>query len=125
MELDLSDHARRRCAQRNLSYNEVLFICQYGKRAHNAGVIFCQLRRDRMPKHIPANNPYQRLIGTTIVLSSCGHVVVTVYREGEAFHEDLKKSKYCWHRHTSCPHCSTIKAAGEHPVSFRISDTSL
>lgn len=125
MELDLSDHARRRCAQRNLSYNEVLFICQYGKRERNAGVIFCQLRRDRMPKHIGANDPYQRLIGTTVVLSKCGYVVVTVYREGKAFHEDKRKSKYYWRQHTSCPHCSTIKAAGEYPVSFRISDTSL
>lgn len=111
MDMILSDHAEWRCAQRNLSYADVEFVCRYGKQRRNAGVIFCQMWDKYMPKHIPANNTFCRLAGTTVVLCRCGHFVITVYRNGEAFHEDIKKSKYCRHQEASCPYCRQAQAA--------------
>lgn len=107
LEIVLSDHAEWRCAQRNLSYAEIVFLCENGNQIHNAGVIFCQFRRDRIPDWLTPNHPYQRLAGSTVILCKCGHFVITAYRDEEAFQKDKRKAKYCWRQASqSCPYCS-------------------
>jgi hypothetical protein len=104
LDIHLSEHASRRSAQRNLSYDEILFVIEHGKRLRNAGVVFIQLRVKDIPEAIPANHHYRRLIGSTVVLCSCGQHVITLYREDEAFRKDKRKTKY--NQQHQCALCS-------------------
>lgn len=110
----LSEHACLRSAQRNLSYDEILFIVEHGKRLHGAGGIFCRMYRNRLPDDLPANHPYQRLVGSTVLLCPCGHYVITLYREDGAFRKDARKPKYD-HRSGSrkCQHCGHHSDTGK------------
>lgn len=94
LDIQLSEHAEVRATQRNLSQSEIEFIVEHGHQHRGAGAIFCQLRRDCMPGGLPGNHPYRRLVGTTVLLSSCGQTVVTIYRNTRAFRGDLRKRKY-------------------------------
>ncbi len=93
-QTQISDHAQKRCAQRNLTQDEVDFIITYGRRVRRTGVIFCQLRRRDLPDDLEGSHPYYRLVGSTVVLSNCGHHVLTAYRDERAFHRDNRKTKY-------------------------------
>ncbi len=90
----LSNHAIKRCAQRNLRQDEVQFIIRQATRVRRAGVIFCQLRRRDLPDDILPSHRYQRLIGSTVVLSACGKHILTAYRDDRAFRRDTRKTKY-------------------------------
>ena len=90
----ISDHAKTRSAQRNLQEDEIEFIVQHGKRVRRTGVIFCQLRQRDLPTDLAASHRYRRLVGSTVVLSSCGRSVLTLYRDERAFHRDSRKRKY-------------------------------
>ena len=109
----LSQHAQYRSAQRNLSNEDILFILTYGEREHRAGVIFCQLHRKNIPTETPGNHRHRQLVGTTVVLCRCDNYVVTLYREGKAFHRDSRKARF--NRNDTqpqcCPCCHTIHAA--------------
>ena len=112
MEIILSDHASQRSAQRNVSFNEILFIVEHGKLVRKAGVNFRQLRAKDWPDELHGNHPYRRLIGTTVVLCKCGQYVVTVYREEDAFRKDQRKQKYgaiC--QVVTCPRCQLVQVA--------------
>lgn len=93
-EFELSEHADLRSAQRNLSSNEIEFILAQGNRVRRTGVIFCQLRKIDLPDNLPGNSRMRRLVGSTVVLSSCGQIVLTVYRNARAFHKDTRKAKF-------------------------------
>ncbi len=90
----LSNHASTRSAQRNLSDDDIAFIIQNGSRVHRTGVIFCQLRNKDLPRDTPGNHRHRQLVGTTVVLSKCGHYVITLYRNERAFQRDTRKRKY-------------------------------
>ncbi|MBZ0297228.1 MAG: DUF4258 domain-containing protein [Anaerolineae bacterium] len=94
LNLNLSDHAQQRSAQRNLSNEDIAFVIRHGDRVHRTGVIFCQLRSRNIPDKTPGNHRWRQLIGTTVVLCKCGGCVVTVYREERAFQRDCRKAKY-------------------------------
>ena len=109
----MSLHAHDRSTSRNIRTDEIDFVCSHGYHNHNAGVIFCQMRRDSFPSDLPGNHRYYRLQGTTVVLCSCGEYVITVYKNAKAFKKDRKKAKYD-RRHErveGCPHCHS-KCAG-------------
>jgi len=110
VEFELSDHAARRAAQRNVSPDEIAFLLKHGRFLHNTGVIFCQLRRKDVPDDLPGNHRYRRLVGSTLVLCRCGHFVVTLYREAKAFHHDNCKTRYNQKPETyiSCPYCRGV-----------------
>jgi hypothetical protein len=94
VDIELSDHAEIRAAQRNLSYDEICFILTNGKRVRRSGVIFYCLQRKQIPPELPGNHPYRRLVGTTVILSRDGSIVVTAYRNEEAYRHDRRKAKY-------------------------------
>ncbi|MBZ0275828.1 MAG: DUF4258 domain-containing protein [Anaerolineae bacterium] len=94
MNILLSNHACQRCAQRNLSEDEIQFIVAYGTLERRAGIEFYQLRRKDLPVDLPANDVRRRLVGTTVLLSKDGPSVVTAYRNSRAFRRDRQKSKY-------------------------------
>ena len=114
MEFQLSDHAARRAAQRNVAPDEIDFLLQHGNHLHNTGVIFCQLRAKDVPNDLPGNHRYRRLIGSTLVLCRCGHFVVTLYREEKAFHNDSCKTRYNQRPmpFTHCPYCCGLVPEG-------------
>jgi hypothetical protein len=94
VDIELSDHAEIRAAQRNLSYDEICFILIHGSRQRRSGVIFYCLHRKHLPDELPGNHPYRRLVGTTVIVSRDGSVVVTAYRNEEAYRQDRRKAKY-------------------------------
>lgn len=108
-KLLLSSHAGKRANQRNLSYSDIVFIREHGCKVSNAGVVFRQLRRDRIPARMPGNHRCWQLVGSTVVLCpTCESFVITVYRDEAAFCKDRKKHKYNWKRQaSSCPHCGS------------------
>ncbi len=79
-------------------------MVEHGKRLRNAGVVFIQLRMKDIPDTLPANHRYRRLVGSTVVMCSCGQLVITLYREDEAFRRDKRKTKYNY-RH-QCDLCA-------------------
>lgn len=105
MNIQLSDHANLRSAQRNVSYAEIVFIVEHGKRLRNTGVVFVQLRMKDVPDTLPPNHPYRRLVGSTVVLCGCGQLVITLYREDDAFRKDKRKTKFNGQRH-QCDLCA-------------------
>ncbi len=103
LDITFSEHAIVRSEQRNLSYDEILFVVQYANRIHRAGGLFCQLRNKDMPDNIPGNHPYRRLVGTTVLLCPyCAQQVITAYRNKKAFLRDRQKSKTCSKRNQRC-----------------------
>ena len=106
-QLLLSNHAGCRANKRNLSYEDITFVCTHGFKLSNAGVAFRQLRHDRIPAQMPGNNRCWQLVGTTVVLCpTCESCVITAYRDPAAFQKDKRKEKYNWKRQASCcPHC--------------------
>lgn len=92
--IQLSQHATKRSAQRNLSYDEICFIVRHGRRIRRTGVIYCQLQANCIPADLSPQHPFQRLVGATVVLNNAGTSVITVYRNGSAFKKDRRKSKY-------------------------------
>jgi hypothetical protein len=97
MNIQLSDHADQRCAQRNLSEAEIHFIIAYGKLERRAGIEFYQLRQKDLPYDLPANDRRRRLVGSTVLLSKDSAHVITAYRNSRAFRRDRQKSKYDFH----------------------------
>lgn len=92
--LELTDHAHLRAAQRNLSKEQIEFICQRGERLRKAGAIFYRLRKKDVPKGLRRDDKYAKAIGSTVVVSKEGHSVVTVYRNQKAFKRDRSKKKH-------------------------------
>jgi len=68
-------------AQRNLDWNDIHFVLQFGQRFHKAGVILIFLRARDIPVNLRAQKRFSRLQGTTIVVNrnDLGNII-TVYR---------------------------------------------
>lgn len=109
MSIQLSQHALTRLCQRNFTIDDVHFIINHGNKMHNAGVAFYQMRDDCIPNNLPGNHHHRRLAGSTVVTCHCGHFVITMYKNKEAFRKDRKKSKLVRgkSRLEGCSYCST------------------
>ena len=79
-KIEISSHARRRMAQRNVSVRQISFILGYGHAAHCAGAILVTLRHKDIPSELRARDEFARLEGVTVVLSRAAPVVQTVWR---------------------------------------------
>lgn len=91
----LTNHAKTRCAQRNILHEEIEFIVQHVKPVNRAGVAFYQYRKNNMPESVVPNSRLAKLVGTTVVACKhCKKYILTVYRNPKAFKEDGKKQKY-------------------------------
>lgn len=76
----LSEHAKQRMAQRNISAKELEFVFQYGRKLYRGGVeIYFLAMRDLPEKFIKYE---QRLVGTTVI--SHNDVIITIYRDQHA-----------------------------------------
>lgn len=104
----ITNHARFRAAQRNMSEADINFVARYGKRIHRAGAIFCQMYPKRIPKDVAPNDRRHKLSWATVLLCSCGDSVVTVYRNRKAFKKDRAKKDYNKKEKVPCA-CSGCK----------------
>ncbi len=86
-------HARRRCAQRNLSLEAVDYVLANGAAVDRTGVTFYVLReRDLPPAHLRAD-AVTKLVGTTLLVARDG-ALITAYRRPDAYRHARKKAAY-------------------------------
>jgi hypothetical protein len=76
----ITNHARLRMAQRNVSLAQLSFILEHGQEVHCAGAVLITLRRKDIPEELQTQNEFTRLEGVTVVLSREESVVMTVWR---------------------------------------------
>jgi hypothetical protein len=78
--LPITDHARLRMAQRNVSFDQLSFILEHGQEVHGAGAILITLRRKDIPLELQMEDEFARLEGVTVVLSREESVILTIWR---------------------------------------------
>jgi len=79
----LTDHARQRMAQRNMSCKDVGYIMDYGQVLHRSGAVFIHLGHKDIPTEDRGDPAIARLEGATVVLGDSESVVLTVWRNRE------------------------------------------
>lgn len=92
----VTDHARTRQAQRNLSDEEVTFVLDHGQSLRSGGALHIFLGRRDMPSDQEGCRRYQHLEGAVLVLNDMGDapVLITVYRNRRGLREIRRKTKY-------------------------------
>ena len=76
----LTNHARRRMAQRNLGCKDIEYIMAQGRTIHRSGAVFVHLCLKDIPAEDQADATIARLEGATIVLDNTETVILTVWR---------------------------------------------
>jgi hypothetical protein len=101
--LRCTDHAHRRQAQRNLSYQDVLFVFQNGQRFRSTGVLHVFLGRRDIPPDKATYQRFSQLEGTVLVLDDTRDEItlITAYRNRRASRKMKYKAKY---GRKSCKH---------------------
>ena len=89
----LTNHARQRMAQRNLSCKDVAYIIDFGRIVHRSGAVFIHLGRKDIPADDRGNPIIARLEGATVVLSDTESVVLTVWRNREQGLRHIRRKK--------------------------------
>lgn len=90
-----TDHAEQRMAQRNLSFDDVMFVLKYGKCYHRAGAMFFYLRGKDIPQRRQRDKRISKLEGATVILSRDAPAILTVYRNRDNGLRHIKrKAKY-------------------------------
>jgi hypothetical protein len=92
--IQLTPHAQKRAAQRNFSYEDILFIVQYGSTHPVAGAVFCELYQKDLPQDIKPNEREADLVGSTVILCRYQRCVITVYKNPSAFKSNARKMPY-------------------------------
>ena len=88
----ISQHAGRRLAQRNLSFDDVLYVFAHGRLHHRGKALFVHLGLRDIPAIDRRTDRYRRLEGTVLVLDpSTGRVLTTAYRNRRTGSRDIKR----------------------------------
>ena len=99
--LILTDHARLRMAQRNVSATELSYIIRHGQEVHRAGAIMITLRQRDIPQEQRHSAIIARLEGTTIVLSREEPLVLTDWRNRRSGSKHIRR-KPVYNRQVGC-----------------------
>ncbi|MEL7675825.1 MAG: DUF4258 domain-containing protein [Chloroflexota bacterium] len=89
-------HAEKRCAQRNLSEHDVLYVLEHGRTVHAAGSKMFFLARRDVPKADRAKQQIQRLIGVCVHTRQVRHgilLVTTLYHNAESGLKDQRRKR--------------------------------
>lgn len=97
-EVEVSNHAVTRMAQRNLSAEDVEYVLRYGCRVRSGGALHYFLRHDDIPSG--DRKRAQRLEGTTVLMDRNGQCIITVYRNRRGLKEIRQKVKWEIEQHT-------------------------
>jgi len=91
-----SDHARKRCAQRNITEDNVMLAIEHGKLLINAGsYVFFLGKRHIARAGLPQS--YYRLEGLTVHASKGADgklCIITVYRHKDGLKRNRRKGKH-------------------------------
>lgn len=90
-----SKHALQRAGQRRINVEDLTFVLKYGTEIHRTGVIFIFLRHRDIPDQLRHDSNLRKLEGTTVIISSDGEKVITVYRNRDAIRVIKRKLKRC------------------------------
>lgn len=90
--LILTQHAQKRCAQRGIDPNNLIYAMRYGKRIRKQGYLFFFLRSKDIPPAIPPHLRGRIKNMVVITRTSMPDLVVTVYRNPDALKLIKKKS---------------------------------
>lgn len=91
--LRFSLHARNRSASRNVAFDHVGYVLEYGRLANRTGVRFYFLGRRDIPAADRRSPAVARLVGTVVLVGNDGEVI-TVYRNARAWRLIARKTKY-------------------------------
>jgi hypothetical protein len=88
----ISQHAGRRLAQRNLTFDDVRYVFSHGRLHHRGKALFVHLGRRDIPAADLRTDQYRRLEGTVLVLDpTTGQVLTTAYRNRRTGSRDIKR----------------------------------
>lgn len=88
----VSQHAVRRLAQRNLSYDDVHYVFSNGRLYHTGKALFIHLGLRDIPSADRREDQFRRLEGTVLVLDpSTGQHLTTAYRNRRHGSRDIKR----------------------------------
>lgn len=77
---EFSTHAWRRAVQRHLSEEAIQYIIANGVLERKAGARIFYLRACDIPEKDQAIDRWSKLVGSAVLLSSDGQVIITVWR---------------------------------------------
>jgi hypothetical protein len=81
--LRLTQHAKKRMAQRNISLRDLHIVLMYAREEHKAGAIVLFLGKSDIPADLYRQSDISRLEGTTVFVTPDLSQVITVYRSGK------------------------------------------
>lgn len=93
----LSEHAVLRMSQRNCSPEDIEYVLTHGEPVHGAGVTTYFLAKKNIPKSdqkLPNVSRREGIIVLTKTLEDGRLIVITVYRNRDAFKTVRQKHKY-------------------------------
>lgn len=88
---EMTNHATRRAAQRNLSLADICFVLHYGQVFHRAGAIHICLRRKDLPVETQHDQRLHQLVGTVLVLNRRQTHILTLYRNRQRGLRHIKR----------------------------------
>lgn len=90
----VSTHASQRLAQRNLSYLDIEYVLNHGRRIRNGKALFIYLGRRDIPFDDLRESRRTRLEGTVLVLDpQSGSHLTTAYRNRRTGIRDIKRKQ--------------------------------
>jgi len=94
--IQVSHHAHKRRAQRNLASKDIAFVLAHGRRLRCAGVTHVFLGRRNIPQEPSLARRFSRLEGTVLVMGvdEDALVIITAYRNREGLKAIRRKTKY-------------------------------
>jgi hypothetical protein len=88
----ISQHAGRRLAQRNLTYDDVRYVFSHGRLHHTGKALFVHLGLRDIPTIDRRSDRLRRLEGTILVLDpDSGQHLTTAYRNRQHGSRDIKR----------------------------------
>lgn len=85
-------HASERLAQRNLTPDDVHYVCAHGRQLHNGSAVFVHLGLRDIPLQDRKEDRRRRLEGTVLVLDAeTGQSLTTAYRNRQHGIRDIKR----------------------------------
>lgn len=88
----ISQHADRRLAQRNLTFDDVRYVFAHGRLHHCGKALFVHLGLRDIPSGDRRTDRYRRLEGTVLVLDpATGQHLTTAYRNRRTGSRDIKR----------------------------------
>lgn len=96
MQPIVTEHARQRQAQRNLSPDDIEFVIEHGRYIHNGGALHIFLGKQDIPREKGVQRRFGRLEGTTLVMAEEEDklILITAYRNRKGFKQLRTKRKY-------------------------------